>query len=209
MSSRNLLALALAIATACPSMVCAASQQTSHTQFKGLTAETDFDIFDPSGCVETFVTVIAIDGSIKLAPGHPAVASGMIVFVSQMDNCTQTQLILADGSAPLASEQLQISSSLKTASLTATGGVFDLVSNNTLPVTISLAWVGTGQLGGFEEHSNFRQPAFGLRSTIRNSGTFRPATAVGTVMVNGSNIVSGTTTGALSSTKQGEVDISH
>jgi len=88
--------------------------------------------------------------------------------------------------------------------------VTDLVSNASLPVAISLTWTGSGQLASFEEHSNFRQPALSFKSTIRNSGTFRPATATGSIALNDEDLTPGASTGAeLSSAKQGEVDISH
>jgi hypothetical protein len=203
----SLLAFFLGLALASPCTLKAAGQ-TVHMQFKGLAATADFDTVDPSGCIETFGSLTAIDGSIKQV-GRPQVSSGMFMFISQANNCTQTQLILADGSAALAPGALQIDKSLKSAALDATLEVFDLVSNASLPVAIKLTWTGAGQLGGFEEHSNVRQPALSFRSTVRNSGTFRPATTLGSITLSRANLVSGTSTGALSSTKQGEVDISH
>ncbi len=50
-----------------------------------------------------------------------------------------------------------------------------------LPVAISLTWTGSGQLANFEDHSNVRQPALSFKSTMRESGTFRPATATGSI----------------------------
>jgi hypothetical protein len=199
--------LFLGLAIAIPSR--AASGQTVHMQFKGLTAEADFDTLDPSGCIETMVSLIAVNGSIK-QDGGPVASSGMFMFISQANNCTQTQLILADEGVPLSPGALNIDSSLKAATLKATVNVTDLVSNTSLPVAISLTWTGSGQLANFEDHSNFRQPAFGFKSTIRDSGTFRPATATGSITLNDADLTSGASTGAeLSSAKQGEVDVSH
>jgi len=206
---KNMLVFFLGIALALPSPSRAASAQTVHMQFKGLVADADFDTLDPSGCIETMVTLIAVNGSIK-QDGGPIASSGVFMFISQANNCTETQLILADESVPLSLGALNIDSSLKAAILKATVDVTDLVSNASLPIAISLTWTGSGQLANFEDHSNFRQPAFGFKSTVRNSGNFRPATATGSITLNDEDLISGASTGAeLSSAKQGEVDISH
>jgi hypothetical protein len=64
MSKRNLLAFLLTMVTLWPAIVSAISKQTVHTQFKGLNATADFDSLDPSGCIETFLSLTAVDGSI-------------------------------------------------------------------------------------------------------------------------------------------------
>src|SRR6266700_4523633 len=172
----SLLVFFLGLALASPCTLKAAGQ-TVHMQFKGLAADADFDTLDPSGCIETMVTLIAVNGSIK-QDGGPVAASSVFVFISQANNCTQTQLILADEGVPLSPGALTIDSSLKAATLKATVNVTDLVSNTSLPVAISLTWTGSGQLANFEDHSNVRQPALSFKSTMRESGTFRPATAI-------------------------------
>jgi len=205
----NPLAFFLVLTFAMPSAVSAASRQTFHARFKGLAATADFDSADPSGCIDTSVSLTAIAGSFKEV-GRPVVASGMFMFIFQANTCTQTQLILASGSAPLVPGAFDIDNSLKSATLAVNLEVFDLVSNTSLPVAISLTWTGAGKLGSFEEHSNFRQPVFGFKSTSRVSGTFRPATVLGSVTLDDANLVSGSSIGGgLSSTKQGEVDIVH
>jgi len=203
--STCLLALCLTFAIAAP----LASGKNLQFTFKGLQAIAESDTTDPSGCIETFISLNSINGSIKQV-GGPVMSSAMFMFVSEANNCTQTQLILAFGSTPLAPGAFQIDNALKSASLDATLELGDLVSNTSLPATVSLTWTGSGQPGGFELHENFRQPAFGLKTTTRDSGTFRSATATGSVTLSGVDLLSGTPIGgSLGSVKQGEVDVSH
>ena len=159
---------------------------------------------------ETFVLVAAINGSTKQV-GHPVMSSALFMVVSEANNCTRTQLILAFGNPALAPGAFQIDSSLKSATLDAAFEVGDLVSNTSLPVTVSLTWTGSGQPGSFEEHENLlRQPGFAFKSPIRFSGTSRPATATGSISLSGADLLSGTSIGgSLMSIKQGEVDVSH
>lgn len=203
-----LFAAFLVLAFATPCELWAASGQTSHFQFKGLTADAEFDTFDPSGCVETLVSLQAVNGRIKVI-GGPQVSSSLFVFIFQADNCTGTELFFGDAFATLQQGVFQIDSSLKSATLNTTTDVFDFVSNTSLPVGISLTWTGSSQLAGFEDNSNFRDPTFNFKFNSRFSGTFRRGTASGSVTLSAANLAPGVTAANLGSVKEGELSVSH
>jgi len=78
-----------------------------------------------------------------------------------------------------ANPAVQIDQSLRSASLNATILVYDLVSNTSFPVAVSLAWAG----GSFRmsEDSVFRTRGPGVIENVQFRGDFRPAVASGTV----------------------------
>ena len=84
-----ILALALTALTV-TSVSGAAGASTLHFSFKGQFAEADFDSVDPSGCVETFVFVEGVNGTVKEA-GKPAASSMAFIAIDQFDFCTSAR----------------------------------------------------------------------------------------------------------------------
>src|SRR4026208_952705 len=125
---RLFLIFALALtALAATSVSGAAGASTLHFSFKGQFAEADFDSVDPSGCVETFVFVEGVNGTVK-ETGHPAASSTAVIVIDQFDFCPSTATLFAVGETTLAAGEFQIDKMLTTATLNATIEVFDEVS---------------------------------------------------------------------------------
>jgi hypothetical protein len=201
-----ILALALTALTV-TSVSGAAGASTLHFSFKGQFAEAVFDSVDPSGCVETFVFVEGINGTVKEA-GKPAVSSTAVITIDQFDFCTGTETLFAVGEATLAAGEFQIDKMLTTATLNATIEVSDFVSGTSFPVDVSVSWTGVGATTTQKDHFQIKGPDFKVNS--RFMGTFRDATASGTVSDGTTNFTPESAVFAdMGSVKQGEVDIIH
>lgn len=205
---RLFLILALALtALAATSVSGAAGASTLHFSFKGQFAEAQFASLDPSGCVETFVFVDGVNGTVK-ETGHPAVSSMAFIVIDQFDACTGIETLFATGAATLAAGEFQIDKMLTTATLNATIEVFDEASGTSFPVDVSVGWTGVGATTTQKDHFQIHGPGFKVNS--RSMGTFRDATASGTVSDGTTNFTPGSALFAdMGSVKQGEVDIIH
>jgi hypothetical protein len=187
----------------------AAGAETLHVNFKGQTAQAEFS--STHGCVQTVVYVLASDGRFKTDPGGPEAASGAESYIFQSDVCTQTQLLAAYGFAVLAPSEFQIDQQFTAATLTATIEVFDDVSGTSIPVAVSVRWTGFGDT--FSQDDRFHLKVPGLKVNFHLDGTFREATASGSVSDGTTNftpepaLLTGNT--RLGSIKVGEVDIIH
>jgi hypothetical protein len=187
----------------------AAGAQTLHVKFQGQTAQAEFS--STQGCLQTVVYVLATDGRVKTDPGGPEAASGAESYIFQSDTCTQTQLLSAYGFAVLAPSEFQIDQQLTAATLTATIKVIDVVSGTSIPVAVSVRWTGFGDTFSQDNRFHLKEP--GLKVNFHLDGTFRQATASGTVSDGTTNLtpepalLSGNT--RLGSIKVGEVDIIH
>jgi hypothetical protein len=199
----------LALTLALPCRSAAAPAQTIHFRFQGLSADAFFDSFDVTGCVETDAGVSAVDGRIKMMGGGPEVTSSAFVFISQYDNCSQTVLLNAFGSATLPAGAFQIDKKLTSATLHTSVDVFDSVSGTTFPTDISLSWTGTGPISAEHNHFIFRTPGFRENETF--SGKFNPATASGSVTAGGTNFSPSPAVSSadLDDVKEGNLDVLH
>jgi len=173
---RLLTVLALALATfSLPTTAWAASV----FNFKGQSADAFFSSTDPSGCIFTDVFLFASEQTFQNPPGPGIPSSGTGLFISQFDSCTGTQLLAADGFASLAGPDFQVNRTLNSATLNATVNVFDFVSGASFDVDVNLTWTGAGPLARQNGHFHFQSP--GCISNGSFSGTFRSATASGSV----------------------------
>jgi hypothetical protein len=157
----------------------AAGAMTSHFSFRGQFAEAFFSSLDASGCVATSVDVFAVDGRIKMEGSPKAMTSSASMLISQFDTCTETLLLAADGFTELAADAFQIDQKITAARLNTTIEVFDFVSGTSFPVDVSVSWTGAGNTSSERHHDQIKAPGFTVNS--RFSGTFRDATAAGTV----------------------------
>jgi hypothetical protein len=199
-ASLTVLVLALALPAG------AAPAETLHFSFKGRLAEAFFSSTDASGCVLTEVYVAADDGRVKIDPGGAEAESAAVIFISQFDTCTGTQLGAAEGTALLAPGAFQIDKELTAATLSATIEVFDSVSDTSFPVQVNVSWTGVGDTTREKQRSHLTAPGF--KSIIRVDGTSREATASGTVTDGTTNFTPGPAVFAeLHSSKLGSVDI--
>jgi hypothetical protein len=202
------LAAVAALAMAVSASPVHAASETTHFSFQGQTANAFFSSTDPGGCVVTSVFVLANDGRTKTGPGGPLAESFAFVAVSQFNQCTETQLLNAEGSAVLAADDFQMDSRLTAATLDTSIELFDFVSGTSFPVDVNLAWTGSGDT--LTQRSHFQINAPGLKVNERFSGTLRGATATGTVTAGTTNFTPEPSVFAeLFSAKSGEVVITH
>jgi hypothetical protein len=159
---------------------------------------------DSSGCVITSVAVFTDDNRYNYGPGGPEVLPLLTVLLSKFDQCTGTLLLEAGGQA--VPEELQTDKQLTTATLDTTIKLSDSVSGNSVPVSVNIEWTGTGATVTQRSHNQIKLPGFKMNS--RFSGTFRDATAVGTVSDGTTNFTPEPATSArLGSVQGGEVGI--
>ena len=109
-------------------------------------AQTAFAFFsgaDPSGCVLTEVSVIAVDERRKEGAGPGEERSEAVAAISRYDQCAGTLLLAADGRAALAPAAFQIDD-LAAATLNTAIELFDSVSGSSFAVDVALTWEGVG-----------------------------------------------------------------
>lgn len=155
-------------------------------RFKGKSADAFFSSIDPTGCVFTDVFVFASDDVtvLHIPPGPPSSSLGSVasVFISQFDVCNGIDLVVADclSPAPLTGSEFQvIGNRLDSATLNTTIECFDLLGGGPFDVAVALTWMGVGDPIRSRSHSHFHTPGFKVND--RFSGTFRSATASGSV----------------------------
>jgi hypothetical protein len=140
-------------------------------KFKGQSTDTFFSSTDPTGCIVTDVSLFASEQIIRNQPGSGTASSGLTLFISQYNACTNQQLLMASGFVPLADQDLQISGNLDSAVLNARANVVDEILGSSFDVNIALAWQGTSSLG--YQSSQF-QYSFGRCKTKSHSeGAFQ------------------------------------
>ena len=147
----------------------AVGAETLHLSFKGQYAQAGFQTVDSSGCIKTFVTVIAEDGRIKQA-GPPEATLRAMVDLFQLDSCSGTLLRSAFGLATLTADQFQIDKKLNAATLNATIEVTDVRFSNTFPVDVSVSWTGSGDI------VHLKDPVHGTSRNATASGTVSDGT---------------------------------
>ena len=197
--------LAVLVAAAVPATAGAA--QVTHFSVKREMATAVFNSTDPSGCVTTSVGLAAADAVSKQARA-PTTDQDVFVDVFKFDNCTQTTLLSALGSASLARGELQIDRMMTAASLHATVTVTDFVSGTSFPVGIAVNWTGVGDPFPSTARDVFKTPDVTLRSSF--SGTSRSAVASGIVSDATTNFTPGPAVFAqLDSVKMGDMTLIH
>lgn len=149
------------------------------SKFRGDSASASFSRVDASGCVYTDVFVFASQDRIQSPPGPPQAQAGADIYISQYDWCNGLQLVGASGFTALDAGAFQVSKKLDAAALAATINVYDYMSGQSYDVNLDLNWRGAGEIEKGSYHSKFQSGDCKVNS--RWSGSFRPATATGTV----------------------------
>lgn len=173
----------------------------------GGSAEAFFSSTDPSGCISTFVFLVANDENRQSPPDPGSASSHGGITISQRDNCTDTVLLGATGLAELADPDFQVLGPLTSATLDTTIEVFDFVSSSSFNVDVAMTWTGTGDVN--RENSNGHLELPGLIVNSHFSGAHRLADASG-VVTNGVNFTPNPSFRAeISSVISGSVFIEH
>jgi hypothetical protein len=164
-----------------------------------------FSSSSPDGCVRTdvFVAAVEVKNQGNAAQQSPFAA----LSLSEFNNCTNTQLLSADGQANTAG--FQFDRQLRTATLITTLPVTDFVSNTTFNVALDLSWTGTGDVVRQTGHtSHSRSPGFNVY--VHSNGTSRTAIASGTVSDGTTNFTpSATTDASIAFITIGRIEITH
>jgi hypothetical protein len=148
-----------------------------NTRFRGQTAEASF--FADDGCVATGASVYVVDGHSQNPPGSGDRYSYVSVWLWGYDYCNWQELFGGGGSTTLAPGEFQIDRKLSSASLITTVEVWDWMTDTLMTITVDLTWTGTGDLerGSYTSH----HVSSGYKVHSRFRGTFRDATATGSV----------------------------
>ena len=174
--TRLLTLVSLGLLSLAPALPANAVVKTEHVRYKGLTVQAYFS--STEGCIETVVYVHASDGTVTV-PGGPELASGGDVSLFQNDVCSHTELRNAYGRTQLTPDQFLIDEEFTTASLAARIDVFDAVTGASIPLDVSVTWIGFGDT--FNQDDRYHEEAPLLKVHFRLDGTFRNGTASGTV----------------------------
>jgi hypothetical protein len=158
----------------------ASAADVLHFDSKGSNAFASFQSVDPSGCVETQVAVASHDQTVRLGqPGPLQALPSVNVSILQRNRCTNTTLLSAGNNDPRVAEDAIQVRKLESAALNATVEVLDFVTFRSFPVEISVSWTGVGAITKEKSHSHVTIP--GMKVNMSFDGTFREATASGTV----------------------------
>jgi hypothetical protein len=179
----TVLALVL-IFTAVAAPLFAWAAEKTQFRFKGLVALAFFDGVE--GCIATTVGVRATSGTESVGPGKPGNVSEVEAFVEQFDICLEEVLLNVEGAAPVSAAEFQIDKKLESARVTKTVTLTD-ESGNSLDVSVNLTWTATSQPEVSTNRFYIRTP--GSITHEQNKGTFREASAEGTVSSGGTNLL--------------------
>jgi hypothetical protein len=165
-----------------------------------------FSSTDPSGCIITQVSIFASDVILQFPPGPGHSSSNGFVSIFQFNNCTNVQVIWAEGLTPLGDQDFQVTSKVDSATLNATVNVLDFVSGTSFDVYVDMTWTSTGPLGRLNSHSH--QSFSGCKTNVHSNSVFRPVQASGIVSDGVTNFTPAVFESAsLSSDQSGNVDI--
>ena len=177
-------------------------------KFQGKTIHAEFYNSDETGCIYTDAFVSASEQLSQNKPGTGSSTSGIHVYISKWNECTQQSLVSAEAFAPLPETDYNISGSLRKASLKTTVTVTSTDPENpvSFDVFIDLAWTGSDVT--LHQTSNTQTDYHSCRTNQRYNNTFHYAKATGTVsdgVTNYSPAVSDFAT--ISKEKGGEISI--
>ena len=151
---------------------------TFHASFKGQLAQAYFDSTDQSGCVETFLYVLAVKGVGK-ETSQPDQGPQASVVISQTNICSGVLLIEGTGSAALTEVTFQIDKGLTSAKLDTTIEFCDSVSDTCYPVDAHVVWTSSGAPARVKDHVQMQ--AAGLKINSRSDGITCAAIASGSI----------------------------
>jgi hypothetical protein len=183
--------------------------ETFHFSSRGQFANASFQGTDPSDCIETFVSVGAVDRLVKEDGSPTQRESWVLVSITQQDVCTGAPMIVASGIADLAPDQFQVDK-LDAATLNASITVADSVSGSSFAVDIALAWQATADPVRFREHILVHEPGGMVNARVDCTGALclgRGGTVAGTVTDGSTDFTPAPGAGALGTAKSARVEV--
>jgi hypothetical protein len=133
-----------------------------------------FTSTDPSGCVSTEVHVLSHTGRNGLSPE-------VSIHVSQTNDCTEQDVIVASGSVKLGKNALQVGNKASWATLTASVPLTDLVSNRTISVDVNLVWSPIAEAISTLNTIYYEKPGKVVKEKTKFKGTYTDAQASGSI----------------------------
>lgn len=190
-------ALVVAIAAAAPS---AHAVERQHGVYRGRSVDATFTSTD--GCLTTEVGVFGLANTIQWLPGTPYEDANLWVNVTQHDTCTGQRTLYAFGYASGAS--VSVKPSLGGAAVSATVEAYDWVSFSWITLGVDVVWEAVD--GRVREGFHETEHGDGYVAFYHSVGTYRPATASGSVLLQGTNLTPAATgDAAIASTQEGEL----
>ena len=174
MSMRRCLVILLALAVAMSAAPVGAVPGTLIIG-KSQSASAMFTSVSSDGCVQTDVTVYAVDGDENSPPGPPEVQGFAAVNINTVALCEPGPGLSAAGG--ILNPDFQVDQQLTTATLNASIPV-----SGDLPISsveIHLTWTGTGEIVRSHSHDHVRTPDF--VAIFNGTGDLRTAQASGSV----------------------------
>jgi hypothetical protein len=121
------------------------------------------------GCIQTTLTVELGEETVQY------------IEIQRVDTCLNQPIFEGYGSQVLSKSDLRYFGNLKSARLTTTLHVYDLVSQSSVDLLINLTWTGTGEILVLQHHDNY-EPWPGCRVSIQSREEYRDAQVTGTVL---------------------------
>lgn len=160
-------------------------------RFQSHAASATFSGLDATGCIYTVANISIYESRTQVPPGSPMPGAFLSVYVYSYDSCRQVWVLDGDGAAPVDPSAYEFGGGggLHSAKGKAALTLHDYVSNSPVQLSLDLAWTGDGDVYRGAMHSNFRYPQYSMLT--RSFGSSREAQATGTILVGGTNIVTG------------------
>jgi hypothetical protein len=168
----------------------ASAAEVERSKYNDKSVNATFDSTDASGCIRTWLSLWGFNAVVRSTQGSRTPEARGYLSVYRIDVCRGNALLLsASGSFPLEPGELTFKANLASATLTTTFLVFDYVSHTDKTVVVDLAWTATGPVWHGQDRVSFHTP--GISFTNRQQGSGRSASASGSVLYDGSEMMSG------------------
>ena len=182
------------------------SAATNVYKFKGKSIHAYFSNVDLSGCVVTTAFVFASEQLAQYVAGAGIPSTGVELYVSKYNQCTEETLISAENIVPVPQADLNISGSLRKAVLKTTVNVYDAEKNVSFEVFVDLSWTGTDTI--VRQNTTIQYDFPDCRTNDHSNSTFHFAQASGTVSDGTTNFSPDPSTfGTISLERSGEISI--
>jgi hypothetical protein len=177
---RSILASAVLYLCSTLSVQVASGATRSVYHENGLVEDAFFSSVDNSGCVETAVWFSTENASKTQSPPGPGdVWKGAIISISKFDYCSNTQLMNASGGVSSPDLDIQVESTLRSATVQLVIPVDDSISQTSFNVAVNLSFTATAATEHLNDITHTSTPGFNVSERL--GGTYRPAVAVGVI----------------------------
>jgi hypothetical protein len=133
------------------------------------------------GCILTNVNVQAYEAVNQFPPENKITTRIVYLLIDQFDTCTNTQLLYAEGNAPVAKKDFRLAGNLDSATLKTTVTLVDSQFGATFDVFVNLTWTAVGPITRSGNNTNNQNHSPECKIHARYKDTYRPAEASGTV----------------------------